>query len=151
MILHFSFKSSDLSAVIDFYDRYFGTRVIHRFLRDDGSCYGVMLLLGRHSMLEIFEDRAPVPADSMAGPDRTHICIHVADIEKSFRRFPAEAILEPIRRGRTDRALQFRVRDPAGNQIEVQSLDDQVRFNCLTTEDVDALVKLCHATGSDWR
>ena len=144
MILHFSFKCPDINAVINFYGSFFGARVIHRFERDDGSCYGVMLLLGHFSMLEIFELYGSVPVDTRHDANFTHICIHVSDIERSFRGFPDDCIVEPIRRGRTDRALQFRVRDPAGNCIEVQSLDDQVIYNGLTLGEVNDLLGRIH-------
>jgi catechol 2,3-dioxygenase-like lactoylglutathione lyase family enzyme len=137
----------DVGAIIEFYGRFFGTRVIHQFERDDGSCYGVMLLLGRHSMLEIFEDRELPSLDKFDCVQKTHICIYVDDIEKSFQRFPLDVIVEPLRRGRTDHVPQFRVRDPAGNQIEVQSFDEKVRFNRLSADETRDLVRRCNAAG----
>jgi catechol 2,3-dioxygenase-like lactoylglutathione lyase family enzyme len=116
---HASFGSTDLPRTVAFYRSMLGCEVAHEFKNDAGVVYGVFLDCGNGTFLEFFSERAPKPAGGLF----RHLCFEVDDLEAAAGPFRAAGYDVEIRRGRTDRILQFFVDDPDGIMIEFQQHD----------------------------
>jgi catechol 2,3-dioxygenase-like lactoylglutathione lyase family enzyme len=116
---HASFGSTDLPRTIEFYRSMLGCEVAHEFKNAEGQVYGVFLDCGNGTFLEFFNDQTPRPAGGLF----RHICFEVNDLEAAAGRFRAAGYDAEIRRGQTDRILQFFVHDPDGIMIEFQQHD----------------------------
>jgi catechol 2,3-dioxygenase-like lactoylglutathione lyase family enzyme len=71
--------------------------------------------------MEFFNEQSPKPPGGLF----RHLCFEVDDLEAMARAARARGLQAEIRRGRTDRILQFFVHDPDGNMIEFQQHDAQ--------------------------
>jgi lactoylglutathione lyase len=116
---HASFESADLAGTIDFYRSLLGCEVAHEFRNPAGELYGVFLYCRNGTFLEFFNAPSPKPAGGLF----RHICFEVDDIEAAAATFRKAGLQLEIRRGRTDRILQFFVHDPNGIMIEFQQHD----------------------------
>lgn len=115
---HASFGSTDLQRTVTFY-RALGCEVAHEFKNAAGEVYGVFLDCRNGTFLEFFNEPAPKPEGGLF----RHISFEVEDLEAMAARFRAEGFEARIKRGRTDRVLQFFVHDPDGILIEFQQHD----------------------------
>lgn len=125
---HVSLSTRDLAAAERFYVGLMGFEIAHEFHNAAGERYGMFLHAGGGSFLELFQKPD-------AGRDEglfRHLCFETDDIEAFAARVRAYGISDfTIRRGRTDRILQFFFQDPDGTQVEIQQHDDEsalVRF-----------------------
>jgi lactoylglutathione lyase len=116
---HASFGSTDLPKTIEFYRTMLGCTIAHEFKNESGELYGVFLSCRNGTFLEFFTEQVPRPAGGLF----RHICFEVEDIEIAAQRFRAAGHNLEVRRGRTDRILQFFVMDPDGLVIELQQHD----------------------------
>lgn len=116
---HASFGTTDLPRTIGFYRSMVGCEVAHEFRNEVGQVYGVFLNCGNGTFLEFFNDQAP----RAPGGAFSHVCFQVDDLQAMAGRFRAAGYDADIRRGRTDRILQFFVHDPEGIMIEFQEHD----------------------------
>jgi len=118
---HASFGSTDLPRTIDFYVSKLGCRVAHEFKNPQGETYGVFLACGEGTFVEFFNEKSPPQAGGLF----RHICFEVDDIEASAAHCRSLGFEVEVRRGRTDRILQFFIHDPDGIMIEFQQHDEQ--------------------------
>ena len=118
---HASFGSTDLPRAVAFYRSMVGCQVAHEFKNAAGETYGVFLDCGNGTFLEFFNEKAPRPQPP--GGLFRHICFEVGDLENVAARFRSAGHEVEIKRGRTDRILQFFVHDPDGIRIEFQQHD----------------------------
>jgi lactoylglutathione lyase len=118
---HASFGSTDLPRTIAFYRSLLDCEVAHEFRNPAGEVYGVFLYCRNGTFLEFFNDQASKPTGGLF----RHVCFEVDDIEAAAERFRAAGHAPEIRRGRTDRILQFFVHDPDGTMIEFQQHDGE--------------------------
>lgn len=118
---HASFGSTDLPRTIDFYVTNFGCRIAHAFKNAEGETYGVFLDCGEGTFVEFFNEKSPPPAGGLF----RHICFEVDDIETAAAHCRSLGFEVNVRRGRTDRILQFFIHDPDGIMIEFQQHDEQ--------------------------
>ncbi|HVO32300.1 MAG TPA: VOC family protein, partial [Elusimicrobiota bacterium] len=118
---HASFGTTDLTRTIAFYQSMLDCSVAHEFRNASGELYGVFMNCRDGTFLEFFNEQSPKPP---GGPFR-HICFEVDDIEAAAARFRAAGYAPEVRRGRTDRILQFFVHDPDGTMLEFQQHDEQ--------------------------
>jgi catechol 2,3-dioxygenase-like lactoylglutathione lyase family enzyme len=116
---HASFGSTDLQRTVAFYRSLLGCEIAHEFRNPAGELYGVFLYAKNGTFLEFFTEREEKPAGGLF----RHICFEVDDIEAAAARFRAAGHAAEVRRGRTDRVLQFFVHDPDGTTIEFQQHD----------------------------
>jgi glyoxylase I family protein len=116
---HACLGSTDLDRTIGFYCGLLGCRVAHEFRNPEGELYGVFLSCNDGTFLEFFRERAP------RGPGGLfrHLCFQVEDIEAAAAHLRAHGHAVEIRRGRTDRILQFFIDDPDGTMVEFQQHD----------------------------
>jgi methylmalonyl-CoA/ethylmalonyl-CoA epimerase len=116
---HASFGSTDLPRTIAFYRALLDCEVAHEFRNPAGEVYGVFLSCRNGTFLEFFNEQTPKAPGGLF----RHICFEVDDIEAAGARFRAAGHTFEIKRGRTDRILQFFVHDPDGTMIEFQQHD----------------------------
>ena len=116
---HVCLGSTDVQRTVDFYSKLIGCQVAHEFRSPAGELYGVFLSCNNGTFLEFFNEQAPKPPGGLF----RHLCFEVADIDAMAARARASGFTPDLRRGRTDRILQFFVHDPDGNMIEFQQHD----------------------------
>lgn len=117
---HVCLGTTDLNETLDFYCGILACRVIHEFRNANGQLYGVFLKITRGNFLEFFLEKNPSP-----GGFFRHICFEVDDIERVNKTLNEKGFKAEIRRGKTDRVLQFWIQDPDGNMIEFHQYDEQ--------------------------
>ena len=120
---HVCFKTRNISECKKFYTAIFGARVIHKFFSKNGLLYGYLFRLPGGGELEVFMD------DDIKVSDEKHFCIQVENITSFFQRNNSFNIVKDIFRGRTDNVLQAMIRDPDGNLIEIQQIDQLVSYS----------------------
>jgi catechol 2,3-dioxygenase-like lactoylglutathione lyase family enzyme len=118
---HACLGSTDLPRTVEFYRRVLGCEVAHEFRNDAGVVYGVFLSCRNGTFLEFFNEQAPKPPGGLF----RHLCFEVEDIEGMAAIARSHGFNPEVRRGRTDRILQFFIHDPDGNMIEFQQHDSQ--------------------------
>jgi lactoylglutathione lyase len=119
---HVSLSSRDLAATERFYVDVMGFEIAHEFHNAAGERYGFFLHAGGGSFIECFQSK---DAPATGGIFR-HLCFEVDDIEAFAAHLQARGFADIApRRGRTDRALLFFIRDPDGIEIEIQQHDEQ--------------------------
>lgn len=118
---HASFGSTDLRRTIDFYVNHLDCRIAHEFKNAEGETYGVFLACGEGTFVEFFNEKSPKPEGSLF----RHICFEVDDIEAVAARCRSLGFEVNVRRGRTDKVLQFFIHDPDEIMIEFQQHDEQ--------------------------
>ena len=119
---HISMSTRDLLATEQFYVDLMGFEVAHEFYNAAGERYGFFLHCGSGSFIEFFQKK---DAGCEEGLFR-HICYEVEDIEVFAAKVRAYGITAfTIKRGRTDKILQFFFSDPDGVQVEIQQHDEQ--------------------------
>lgn len=118
---HVCLGSTDLQRTIGFYEGLLGCRVVHEFRNDAGQLYGVFLSCNNATFLEFFLEREPKGKGGLY----RHFCFEVDSIEDMAGDLREKGYPVNVRRGRTDRVLQFFVEDPDGNVVEFQEHDQQ--------------------------
>jgi glyoxylase I family protein len=119
---HVSLNSRDLVATERFYVDIMGFQIAHEFRNAAGERYGFFLHAGGGSFIECFQVKDATTTDGRF----RHLCFEVDDIESFAARLRARGFADVVaRRGRTDRVLQFFIRDPDGIEIEIQQHDEQ--------------------------
>lgn len=116
---HVCLGSTDLPRTIAFYRDLLGCEVAHEFRNAAGALYGVFLSCRSGTFLEFFNEQQPKPPGGLF----RHLCFEVEDIEQMADIARRHGLQAEVRRGRTDRILQFFVDDPDGNMVEFQQHD----------------------------
>jgi catechol 2,3-dioxygenase-like lactoylglutathione lyase family enzyme len=115
-------STRDLTASERFYVDLMGFEIAHEFRNAAGERYGFFLHAGGGTFIEFFQKP---DAGQEEGLFR-HICYETDDIEAFAEKVRAYGITDfTIKRGRTDRVLQFFVHDPDGVQVEIQQHDPE--------------------------
>ena len=129
---HVSLNSRDLVATERFYVDIIGLKIAHEFRNAAGERYGFFLHAGGGSFIECFQLKDAAAIDGRF----RHLCFEVDNIESFADRLRARGFADVVvRRGRTDRVLQFFIRDPDGIEIEIQQHDDQSALKCFVGQD----------------
>jgi len=118
---HACLGSTNLLRTIAFYRELIGCEVAHEFRNAAGDLYGVFLSCRNGTFLEFFNEQQPKPPGGLF----RHLCFEVDDIEEMAAAARKHGLPAEIKRGRTDRILQFFVNDPDGNVVEFQQHDKQ--------------------------
>lgn len=117
---HVSLSSRDLAATERFYVDLMGFTVVHEFRNPAGERYGFFLTSGGGTFMEFFQKPDAGREEALF----RHVCFETDDIEAFAAKVRAYGITDfTIKRGRTDRVLQFFFHDPDGTQIEIQQHD----------------------------
>ncbi len=118
---HACLGSTDVPRTVAFYRDLLGCEVAHEFRNPAGVLYGVFLSCRNGTFLEFFNEQAPKPTGGLF----RHLCFEVEDIEGMAAMARSKGLPAEVKRGRTDRILQFFVHDPDGNMIEFQQHDQE--------------------------
>ena len=117
---HISLSTRDLAATERFYVDVMGFEIAHEFRNAAGERYGFFLHAGGGTFIEFFQKPDAGGNDGLF----RHLCFETDDIETFASRVRSHGIADfTIRRGRTDKILQFMFSDPDGTQIEIQQHD----------------------------
>jgi glyoxylase I family protein len=129
---HVSLNSRDLAATERFYVDIIGLKIAHEFRNAAGERYGFFLHAGGGSFIECFQLKDAAATDGRF----RHLCFEVDNIESFADRLRARGFADVVvRRGRTDRVLQFFIRDPDGIEIEIQQHDEQSALKSFVGQD----------------
>lgn len=118
---HVCLGAHDLEATIAFWRELMGLEVAHEFRNPEGELYGVFLACGEGTFLEYFMDETPLREQGRF----RHICLEVDDIEATATNARGLGHEVEVRRGRSDRVLQFFIKDNEGTVVEFQQHDAQ--------------------------
>lgn len=118
---HVCLGSTDLSRTISFYCDVLGCEVAHEFRNPAGKLYGVFLACRNGTFIEFFNEDQPKPAGGLF----RHLSFEVHSIDAMAEVARRHGFEPEVRRGRTDRILQFFINDPDGNMLEFQQHDPQ--------------------------
>lgn len=116
---HVCLGSTDLERTVDFYRALLGCEVAHEFRNPAGERYGLFLSCRNGTFVEFFNEQAPKPPGGLF----RHLCFEVDDIQQMAQTARVHGFQPEVKRGRTDRILQFFIHDPDGNMIEFQQHD----------------------------
>jgi catechol 2,3-dioxygenase-like lactoylglutathione lyase family enzyme len=117
---HVSLSTRDLAATERFYVGVLGLEIAHEFRNPAGERYGFFLHAGGGSFLEFFQTKNTGREDDLFG----HLCLETDDIEAVAKKLRASGLTDiTVQRGRTDKILQFFIRDPDGTKVEIQQHD----------------------------
>ncbi len=118
---HLCLGTSDLPKSLAFYRDLLGCQVAHEFRNQQGELYGVFLLVGDGTFLEIFNNQQ----EASPGGLFRHLCFEVENIQTLAEQLRLQGYQPEINRGRTDRVLQCWIEDPDGHQVEFQQFDEE--------------------------
>lgn len=119
---HVSMSSRDLAATERFYVDLMGFKVVHEFQNPAGERYGFFLTSGGGTFMEFFQKPEAGHEEGLF----RHFCFETDDIEAFAAKVRAYGITGfTVKRGRTDKVLQFFFYDPDGTQIEIQQHDEE--------------------------
>lgn len=127
---HVCLGSTDLGRTVSFYRDLLGCEIAHEFRNPAGELYGVFLSCRNGTFLEFFNEPSAKPPGGLF----RHVCFEVEDIERMADIARRHGLQPEVRRGRTDRILQFFIHDPDGNMIELQQHDRQSVLHDLLPE-----------------
>ena len=128
-LAHVCMPVIDLEKIRVFYCDILKCRVIHEFVNKDHQTYGLFIYINNDSFLEFF--RSSDESNSQANPNQ-HICFEVGDIQEWVAWLESNGYKPNVRRGRTDRVLQFEITDPESNILEFHQYDTEaVQFQYL--------------------
>ena len=114
---HVSMPYIKLKKVIDFYVNILGLKIVHKFENKKKQIYGVFIKCGNKTFLEFFKKNKKNTNKNY------HFCLNVKDIYSVKKKLEKHDKNLTIRRGRTDKVLQFVTKDFEGNIIEFHQTD----------------------------
>ena len=122
-LAHVCLGTTDLERLVRFYGNLLEGRVIHEFRNPAGERYGALLALAPGTFLELFNE--PNPSARAGQGLFRHLCFEVEDIEATAAHVRTLGLAAEVKRGRTDRTLQFTIADPDGTPVEFHQYDSQ--------------------------
>lgn len=121
---HISISTKSLSKVKKFYVELLNLKIIHEFKnKKNNETYGFFLSSGKNTFLEFFKNKDK----RQIGNVFRHLCFEVKDIKRVRKKL---IFYKPtsIKRGKTDKILQFFVKDLENNIVEFHQRDKQSKF-----------------------
>jgi catechol 2,3-dioxygenase-like lactoylglutathione lyase family enzyme len=127
-LAHVCLGTTALERLIGFYGDLLEAHIIHEFRNPAGERYGALLALAPGTFLELFNEQNP---EARAGQGLfRHLCFEVEDIEAMAAHTRTLGFTPEVKRGRTDRTLQFTISDPDGTPLEFHQYDKEcVQFS----------------------
>jgi len=127
---HVSLSTKDFKKVEKFYCDILGMQIVHKFVNPQNEIYGLFLHAGNSTFLEFFK--------SSNLPEKTgrlrHFCFEILNIYEIKKIFEKNDFDVSISRGKTDRILQFTVKDFEENLVEFHQHDDQSKLKFYINE-----------------
>ncbi len=121
---HISLSSKSLKKVKKFYVDLLKFKIVHEFKNNKtNEIYGFFLYSGKNTYLEFFKSKNK----RKSGNVFRHLCFDVNNIKHIRKKL---IFLSPsiIKRGKTDKILQFFVKDFENNLVEFHQRDKQSKF-----------------------
>lgn len=126
---HISLSSKNLQNVIDFYINILGFKVSHKFInKKNNELYGLFIFCGKKTFIEFFKSKKNKKDSNSSF---RHLCFEVKKIKllaKKLKKFDNSI---KVKRGKTDRVLQFMTKDFDNNFIEFHEYDKQSKLKYL--------------------
>ena len=117
---HISILSKDLRKVEKFYGKILGLKIIHKFINPKTKqLYGYFFSVGKNTMLEFFLRKNKTIKDS----NIRHFCFEVKNIKILSEKLKKKGFKQSISRGKTDKTLNFKIKDFENNIIEFHQYD----------------------------
>lgn len=124
---HVSLKTPQLEVLASFYRNVFFCKIVHIFHNNRGV-YGFLLQFPEGGFIEILQSDV---IERTRDLNVDHFAVQVTSIfqfcESSRPFFPSD--FPTPRRGRTDNVLSLSISDPDGNTVEIQQLDEHVKYS----------------------
>lgn len=121
---HVSLSSKRLDKVQKFYVGILGFKVVHEFINPKtNELYGYFLSSGKNTFLEFFTVKKKINKKNSVF---RHLCFEVSDIYNFKKKLKNKS--SKIKRGKTDKILQFFTKDLEGNIIEFHQRDKYSKF-----------------------
>ncbi len=127
---HISLSTNDFKKIEKFYCDILGMNIAHRFVNSKNEIYGMFLYSGNSTFIEFFKSEN-LTRDT--GRFR-HFCLEVANIYEIKKIFEKNNFTISILRGKTDKILQFIVKDFEGNFVEFHQHDEQSKLKSYINE-----------------
>ena len=122
---HISIRCRELHTSRRFYEEFFNAKIVHTFLSSESVIYGFFLRLPEGGLIELIQSDHVF---ELQKGNIDHFCIETESIQSLLELIPPQYVATQLRRGRTDRVLQFSVRDPNGVIIEIHQFDGLASF-----------------------
>ena len=118
---HVSLSTRNINKVINFYVKILKMKIAHKFKNKNNKIYGLFLYCGKRTFLEFFLTKNK-------NTKFRHVCFEVKnlyEIKNKLKKFDKKI---KIRRGKTDRIMQFITTDFEGNEIEFHQHDKKSKL-----------------------
>jgi len=122
---HISLTSNSLEKVKKFYVNKLHLKIVHEFRNEKNELYGYFLSSNKNTFIEVFKTIKKINFKNKDNHFK-HICFEVSDIKKFNKKTFNNKY--KIKRGKTDRILQFFTKDLEGNIIEFHQRDKFSKF-----------------------
>jgi len=123
---HISLGTNSLEKVYKFYIEKLGLKIVHKFInKKNGEVYGYFISSNKNTYLEFFNSKKKIYSNRSKIHFR-HICFEVKNIYNFAKKFKNDKI--KVTRGKTDKILQFFVKDLEGNIVEFHQRDRKSKF-----------------------
>jgi len=117
---HISLFSKDLKKVEKFYCKVLRLKIVHKFVNEEtNKVYGFFIYAGKNTMLEFFLTKNKIKNDLTF----KHICFQVSNIKKVLNYLQKKGFKGVISRGKTDKTLNFSIKDYENNEVEFHQYD----------------------------
>ncbi len=117
--------SNSLNKVNNFYVKKLGLKIVHEFRNEKNELYGYFLSSSKNTFIEIFKTKKKINFKNKSNHFK-HICFEVSNIKLFNKKIFKNKYR--IRRGKTDKILQFFAKDLEGNMIEFHQRDKFSKF-----------------------
>ena len=118
---HVSLSTRNINKVINFYVKILKMKIAHKFKNKNNKNYILFLYCGKRTFLEFFLTKNK-------NTKFRHVCFEVKnlyEIQNKLKKFDKKI---KIRRGKTDRIMQFITTDFEGNEIEFHQHDKKSKL-----------------------
>ena len=123
-ISHISLSTKNIKKVIDYYIDILGFKIAHKFInKKNDELYGLFINCGNRTYIEFFKDKKRTKNLNIR-----HICFEVKKIYLLAKKLKRIDRSIRVKRGKTDRVLQFMTRDFDNNLIEFHEYDKKSKL-----------------------
>tara|TARA_B110000971_G_scaffold197319_1_gene213068 strand:- start:436 stop:855 length:420 start_codon:yes stop_codon:yes gene_type:complete len=123
---HISLFSKDLKKVEKFYCKVLRLKIVHEFVNEKtNKVYGFFIYAGKNTMLEFFLTKNEIKNDLKF----KHICFQVSNIKKVLNYLKKKGFKGVISRGKTDKTLNFSIKDYENNEVEFHQYDKDSKIS----------------------
>jgi len=119
---HVSIFTNDFDKVYKFYIDILELKIAHKFINENNEIYGLFLSVGNGTFLEFFKKKSDIKNNFI-----NHFCFEVKDIYKTKKKLEKHMNINIVR-GKSDKILQFKIKDYENNIIEFHQYDKMTKL-----------------------